>query len=122
MEVNQSVGELVDKFRRAQMNNIDNIDVEVDDVESEEEEGNGSGSGSGNGNIDNSSNNDNSYDSYDYVSDVSDVKDFQSEEWDSIVTQVQLLVLIVAIPLTGKFLGRRFAHKIWSLIGNYYYK
>lgn len=58
---------------------------------------------------------------YTYISDASENEKRIDEEWDNVVMQLQLLVGIVLIPLAGKFLGRRFAHKVWSIIGGWYY-
>lgn len=103
----QTVGELVDKFRRARAKAVvgsDEVDDGLDELDEVED------------NIE-----DDEFvatdDSYTYVSDLT-----PKEEWENVVTQLQQLLFFVVVPLTGKFLGRRFAHKLWSFIGTWYYK
>lgn len=43
------------------------------------------------------------------------------EQWESAVMQLELVVGIVLIPLAGKFLGRRFAHKVWGILAGWIY-
>ena len=44
-----------------------------------------------------------------------------NEEWDNMVHQLQIVIALVLIPLAGKFLGRRFAHRVWGIFAGWFY-
>lgn len=58
---------------------------------------------------------------YTYSTDLSRSQKID-EEWDNVLSQLDLIVAIVLIPLLGKFLGRKFAHKIWGVCASWLYK
>jgi hypothetical protein len=62
---------------------------------------------------------DDEYD-YDYETDSNFDLDAQ-QQWEESITQIEGLFSMLLFPLIGKALGRKFSHRIWRNIADWWY-
>lgn len=57
---------------------------------------------------------------YDYETDSNYELDAQ-QQWEESLTQIEGLFSMLLFPLIGKALGRKFSHRIWKHIADWWY-